>query len=310
MRRTSLDCVYELAKEKSEVVFLGSDLGAGVLEDMRRELPDQWFMEGVSEQHIVGMAAGLAKEGFIPFVNTIATFITRRCFDQIAVDVCLENLPVRLIGNGGGMVYAPLGPTHQAIEDISIMSALPNMTVLAPCDANEMRLLMSQTLQWSGPIYIRLAKGGDELISDANCRSRIGEGVVLKEPGEITFLSTGVMTQRALGAVRELDSRGVSCGLVHFHTLKPFDSKLLCNLVSRCSFVVSVEEHVLHGGLGATVLAALNDARLDRRPPVLRLGLPDQFSTTYGSQETILGSYGLDTAGIVNSVLAFRRDIS
>ena len=211
MRKTSLDCVFELAREREDVIFLGSDLGAGVLDEMRQKCPDQWYMEGVSEQHIVGMAAGLAKEGFIPFVNTIATFLTRRCYDQIVVDVCLENLPVRLIGNGGGMVYAPLGPTHQAIEDVSIMSALPNMTVLVPCDAIEMRQLMPQTLEWRGPIYIRLAKGGDELISDVNRPSKIGKGVVLREPGEVLLLSTGVMTQRALGVIDALDSAGVSC---------------------------------------------------------------------------------------------------
>ena len=134
---------------------------------MKEEMPGRAFMEGVSEQHVVGMAAGLAMEGFIPFVHTIATFITRRCFEQVAVDLCLHNLPVRLIGNGGGLVYAPLGPTHLAIEDIAIMRALPNMTVVAVCDADEMKRFMDQTLDWPGPIYIRLAKGYDPIVSRA-----------------------------------------------------------------------------------------------------------------------------------------------
>ena len=130
MRKTSLNCLYELAQQDDRVVFVGSDLGAGVLDEMKREFPERFLMEGVSEQHIIGMAAGLAMEGFNPYVNTIATFLTRRCFEQIAMDLCLHDLPVRLIANGGGLVYAPLGPTHLAIEDFAILRALPNMTII------------------------------------------------------------------------------------------------------------------------------------------------------------------------------------
>ena len=134
MRKTSLDTVYEMARNDPRVVFIGSDLGAGTLDQFKEEMPERFFMEGVTEQNIIGMAAGLAMEGYIPYVNTIATFITRRCFEQVAVDLCLHNLPVRLIGNGGGLVYAPLGPTHLAVEDMAIMRSLPNMTVVAPVD--------------------------------------------------------------------------------------------------------------------------------------------------------------------------------
>lgn len=125
MRKTALDCVHELAKVDERVVFVGSDLGPGVLAKMRAEFPERWYMEGVSEQHIVGMAAGLAMEGFVPYVNTIATFLTRRCYEQVAVDLCIHDLPVRLIANGGGGVYAQLGPTHLAIEDIAICGRCP-----------------------------------------------------------------------------------------------------------------------------------------------------------------------------------------
>ena len=118
MRKTSLSMVYELAKKNENVLFIGSDLGPGVLQEFKEKIPEQFFMEGIAEQHIIGMAAGLAFDGFIPYVNTIATFLTRRCFEQIAMDLCLHDLPVRLIANGGGLVYAPLGPTHIAIEDI------------------------------------------------------------------------------------------------------------------------------------------------------------------------------------------------
>src|SRR5580658_4311287 len=165
MRQTCLNMVYDLAKRDKRVLFIGSDLSPGLLGDMKKEMPERWYMEGVSEANVIGMAAGMAFEGYLPYVNTIATFITRRCYEQVAVDLCLHDLPVRLIGNGGGFVYAPLGPTHEAIEDIAIMRALPNMTVVAPVDAEEMRRFMAVTPDWPHPIYIRLAKGGDEVVT-------------------------------------------------------------------------------------------------------------------------------------------------
>src|SRR5580704_14011186 len=165
MRKACLDSVHELAKRDPRVVFIGSDLSPGLLSEMRLEMPERWFMEGIAEQNVVGMAAGMAMEGLIPYANTIATFFSRRSYEQIAIDCCLQNVPVRLISNGGGLVYAPLGPTHLAIEDIAIMRALPNMAVTAVCDAKEMVRLMNATLEWPHPIYIRLAKGGDPIVS-------------------------------------------------------------------------------------------------------------------------------------------------
>src|SRR5678816_4446075 len=174
MRQTCLNMVYDLAKRDERVVFVGSDLSPGLLADMKRDMPERWYMEGVTEQNLIGMSAGLAKEGYIPYSNTIATFITRRCYEQVAVDLCLHKLPVRLIGNGGGMVYAPLGPTHLAIEDISILRALPNMTVTAVADADEMRRMMPQTVDHKGPIYIRLAKGYDPIVTNDSVPFRLG----------------------------------------------------------------------------------------------------------------------------------------
>ena len=137
MRQTCLDMVYQLAKEDERIFFIGSDLGAGTLDQFKNEMPDRFFMEGISEANIVGMAAGLAMEGKIVYVNTIGTFITRRCFEQIVVDAALHNVNVRLIGNGGGLVYAPLGPTHLAIEDLAIMRAIPNMPIVAPAGMSD-----------------------------------------------------------------------------------------------------------------------------------------------------------------------------
>src|SRR5258705_3184482 len=180
-------------------------------------------MEGITEQNVVGMAAGFAMEGYIPYVNTIATFITRRCYEQVAVDLCLHDLPVRLIGNGGGLVYAPLGPTHLAIEDMAIMRALPNMAVVAVCDAAEMKSFMDVSLDWPHPIYIRLAKGGDPIVSREENGFAIGKAIPMRRArsrGAIVLMATGVMTTNCIRAAELLDKDEVDVSVVHFHTVK------------------------------------------------------------------------------------------
>src|SRR6201996_5963020 len=200
MRATCQNMVYDLAKRDNRVIFIGSDLSPGLLGAMQREMPERYYMEGITEANVIGMAAGMAMDGYMPYVNTIATFITRRCYEQVAVDLCLHNLPVRLIGNGGGLVYAPLGPTHLAIEDIAIMRALPNMAVVAVCDAEEMQRLMKCTLDWPHPIYIRLAKGFDPVVSRPELGFEIGKAIVMREaaraPKRVLLVSTGVATTR------------------------------------------------------------------------------------------------------------------
>ena len=299
MRQTSLNMVHELAKRDPRVVFIGSDLGPGTLDKMRAEMPDRFFMEGVSEANVVGMAAGLAMDGFIPYINTIATFLTRRCYEQVAVDLCLHKLPVRLIANGGGMVYAPLGPTHIAIEDIAIMRALPNMAVVAPADADEMCRFMPQTLDWPGPIYIRLGKGGDPVVSSDENGFSIGRAIVMRPAGDVLFVSTGVMTERCLRAAEILGTHGVNAGVLHTHTVKPLDGEAILREAAKARLTVSVEEHTLAGGLGGAVAELFADAGAAR--PLLRLGIPDVFTQKYGSQDDLLASFGLAPDGLAEA---------
>ena len=302
MRKTAMDTIYTLAKRDPRVVFVGSDLGVGVLDDMRAEFPDRFFMEGVSEQAIIGIAAGLAMNGFIPYINTIATFLTRRCFEQIAIDLCLHNLPVRLIASGGGTVYAPLGPTHMATEDLAILRTLPNMTVIAPSDAPEMTRVMEASLDVPGPVYVRIAKGGDPVISSPSAPFAIGRAVVLRPAAEVVFVGTGIATSRALDAADILDKNGVHCGVVHAHTIKPFDAETLIAEVSGARLIVTVEEHSRIGGLGSLVAETLADAGFAK--PLLRLGLPDAFSRDYGNQDHVLARAGLTPADIAAATLA------
>ena len=299
MRKTALDCVYKLSQIDERVVFVGSDLGPGVLDKMKTEFPDRFFMEGVSEQYIIGMAAGLAMEGFIPYVNTIATFLTRRCYEQVAVDLCIHDLPVRLIANGGGGVYAPLGPTHLAIEDIAIMRALPNMAVVVPCDADEMNRLMMSTLEWPHPIYIRLAKGGDRVVSAEQSGFELGKSIKMKDGVDGLFVTTGVMTQLALETADVLKAKGVDVGVLHVHTIKPFDTGGVISAIERVKAVVTVEEHIVNGGLGSVVLESCSELRPELLPKISRIGIPDKFATEYGSQNSLLKHWGITSETLV-----------
>jgi len=302
MRKTALDCIHELSQSDDRVVFIGSDLGPGVLSKMRTESPERWFMEGVSEQHVIGMAAGLAMEGFIPYVNTIATFLTRRCYEQVAVDLCLHDLPVRLVANGGGGVYAPLGPTHLAIEDISIMRSLPNMTVIAPCDAEEMRRLMTTTLDWPHPIYIRLAKGGDPIVSEAQNGFSIGRSITMRKGSDCLFITTGVMTQIALESANLLAKEGLQIAVQHVHTVKPLDEDGLLPAISRARAVVTVEEGIVNGGLGSAILELCSARDPRSLSKIYRMGIPDMFPKRYGSQQTHLDEWGLTVSGLVTAM--------
>lgn len=303
MRKTALDCVYRLSKIDERVVFVGSDLGPGVLDKMKTEFPDRFFMEGVSEQYIIGMAAGLAMEGFIPYVNTIATFLTRRCYEQVAVDLCMHDLPVRLIANGGGGVYAPLGPTHLAIEDIAIMRALPNMAVVVPCDADEMNRLMMSTLEWPHPIYIRLAKGGDRVVSAEQNGFELGKSIKMRDGVDGLFISTGVMTQLALETAEILKAKGVDVGVLHVHTIKPFDTSGVVSAIESVKAVVTVEEHIVNGGLGSAVLESCSELHPELLPKISRIGIPDKFATEYGSQSSLLKHWGITSDNLFTAMM-------
>lgn len=295
MRKVCLNTVHDLARRDPRVVFIGSDLGPGVLSDMKKEFPERFFMEGISEANVVGMAAGLALDGYIPYVNTISTFITRRAFEQVALDLCLHRLPVRLIGNGGGVVYAPLGPTHLAVDDFALMRVLPNMTIMAVSDADEMGRLMEQTLNWPDPMYIRLAKGGDKVISKAENGFAIGKAIVMREGASsrpVLFATTGVMTTHALAAAELLAAKGIDSTVIHFHTVKPLDGETLLAHAAVARIIVTVEEHSRVGGFGSAVLELLSDS-LSHAPPLKRLGLADRFAHHYGGQNDLFETNGL-----------------
>ena len=309
MRKKCLDMVLALARQDERVWFVGSDLGFRTMNEFRNEFPDRFVMEGICEQNTVGLAAGLALEGNIPFVNTIATFIVRRAFEQVAMDACLHDLPVRFIGNGGGLVYAPLGSTHLAVEDISLMRALPNMTIVCPADAEEMERFMKTTLDWPHPIYIRLAKGYDPVVTDPGHEFVIGRSYRYGGDGEALLVTTGIGLRCCKEATALLEKDGIVASILYMPTVKPLDVEGLCAAAVDKKAVVSVEEHTILGGLGSAVAETLMEARLGG-VPFKRIGLPDIYPDHYGTQHKIMERYGISPTGIastVKSLLGWRE---
>jgi transketolase len=306
MRQACLKSIFDLAKKNKKIIFIGSDLGSGVMKDFKKKYPERFFMEGVSEQSIVGTAAGLAMEGFLPYVNTIATFLTRRCFEQIIVDLCLHNLPVKLIGNGGGLVYAPLGPTHQAIEDISILRPIPNLAIVAPCDAVEMKKLILGTVNYKSPIYFRLARGGDPIVTSSKESVKFGKASIKIKPGKILIVSTGIMTQVALNAAKNINLKFKKnkCGVIHFGTIKPLDMICIKKWFPRVKKIITIEENILDGGFGSMILEIVNQYMPKISAKIIRLGLKNKFINFYGSQEELLNYYKLNEKNLVKKIMS------
>jgi transketolase len=291
--------VYELAKTDERIFFIGSDLGVGTLNQFKQEMPERFFMEGVSEANLVGMATGLALEGKIVYVNTIATFLTRRCFEQLVLDACLHHANVRLIANGGGMVYAPLGPTHLAIEDIAILRAVPNMTIVAPADADEMRRFMPLTIDYQGPIYIRLGKGFDPIVTNDEIPFEIGKVFPMRYGRDALIITTGITLKRSLDAAATLSAEGIEATVLHVPTVKPLDSEAILSLASQVPVVTVIEEHTVIGGLGSAVAELIAEANFDPAKRFKRIGIPDVFPDQYGSQNSLMARYDITDATLV-----------
>lgn len=303
MRQTALNSVYELAKKDPRVVFIGSDLGKNTLDNLKKEFPERFFMEAVSESYLVGMAAGLALEGKIPYFNTITTFISRRAYEQVALDLGLHNLPVRLLGSGGGLVYAPLGPTHLAIEDIALMRAIPNMTTVVPADAVEMKKIMFASLNYPGPIYIRIAKGGDPIVTKEDVDFEFGKTYQYASGKDALIICTGICLKFALEAEAKLKEKNINCSILHCPTIKPINTREILPLLEEHQTILSIEEGIINGGLGSLIAELIAEANFKNPKKFKRLGIPDCFAKNYGSQEALLDSYGINSEAIVNFVL-------
>lgn len=300
------DSIYELAKKDKRIIIICSDQEIG-LEHMQKEMPGQYLMEGIAEANIIGMASGMAADGYIPYIVGHGSFLTRRVYEQIYVDACLQGRPIRIIGIGTGLAAAHLGPTHTLTEDMTFMRAMPEMTVLAPCDADEVKRLVALSADWPQPVYFRLARYGKPIISKIENGCAIGKAVLMRQAKgdgkNILFIATGAMTARAIGAAEQLAVDGIEASVLHLHTIKPIDGKSIIEKAKKAKLIVTLEEHTLIGGFGSACLEVLADNLSPQDLPFIhRMGLPDKFIHDYGTQESLLEQLGLETHHITKKV--------
>jgi len=267
------------------VVMLSGDIGNRLFDKFRDAFPSRFFNCGVAEQNMMGLAAGLAMSGLRPFAYTIAPFVTTRCLEQIRTDACYHDVPVTIVSVGAGLSYAGLGPTHHSCEDIAFLRALPNLIVLCPGDAFEVRASMRAVMQQSHPAYIRLGKKGEKTIHKAVPDDfQIGRAIVMREGKHACLLSTGNMLPEVMEAAEILGERGINAQVMSFHTVKPLDEEFLRHAVASFPLIATVEEHSLIGGLGSALSEwCVDHGRMPEK--LLRFGTPDQFYKQAGEQE-------------------------
>lgn len=309
MRNTFVDTLHSLALENRNIILMTGDLGFGVLTNFAKELPGQFINAGVAEQNMTGMACGLALEGKRVFTYSIGNFNTIRCVEQIRNDVCYHNANVTIVCIGGGFCYGPLGISHHATEDLAILRAIPNLTVIAPGDTTETRLAAQAICKHQGPVYLRLGRGGEPKVYDIDPDFEIGKAISIHNDGDVALLTTGGILKNAVEAREILSQKGVTCSLHSFHTLKPFDNDKLLKILSKSKLIVTIEEHIKSGGLGGCAAEIIAES-LDSNTKLLRLGLREGFSSEVGSQEYLRGLNGLNPEQIAESIYLKINDIS
>jgi transketolase len=299
IRDAFFDEVYEMAKEDESVFFMTADMGAFSLERFRRDFPDRFINVGISEQNMVSVASGMAMEGKKVFIYAIIPFVTLRCLEQIKVDLCVMNLPVTVVGAGAGFCYSSDGPTHHALEDISVMRAMPGMTIYNPSDQVTARAAAQGAHRSSGPVYVRLDKGVWPILHGAG--RDLSKGMKLIRRGSrLLLIATGSMTHSALRLADLLRNSEIDAGVADLYRLKPIADDL-AEIARRYERVVTLEEHMLSGGMGAAVLELFGDHGL--LIPVLRLGIPDLYPKGYGDRAWMNRQFGLDEANSLKSIM-------
>ena len=298
--RPHRDHLMRWAEHRPEVLVLSADLTSSCEADAFRDAyPGRFFSLGMAEQNMMGFAAGLAREGFFPYIHTFAVFVTRRPFDQVAMAIAYPNLPVRLVGFLPGLT-TPGGVTHQAIDDVGLMRLIPNMTVLEAGDATEVESVLDVAQAVDGPVYIRQLRGEVPRLFPAAEPMRLGRARVLAEGGDVCVISSGICTEEALRATAALRARGLGVRHLHVSTIKPFDDPALLEAVSSARLgVVTVENHSIIGGLGAAVAELMAEHGVGRR--LVRLGLRDTYAHG-ASRAYLLREYGLDAPALVGAV--------
>jgi len=294
-----------MAREDESIFLLVGDVGYRLVEPFAREFPERFVNIGIAEQNMVGIAAGLALSGKTVFLYSIANFPTVRCVEQIRNDVCYHKANVKIVTAGGGLIYGALGPTHHLTEDVALMRALPNMTVIAPGDPLEAGLVTQAAALLSGPCYLRLGRTGDPQVHHVTPDFQIGRAIKLRDGRDITLIASGGILPNVCRAAENLAGQHIEALVLSMHTVKPVDKEAVLDAARDTGAIVTIEEHSVLGGLGSAVAEVIAESGLG--VPFLRMGLPDEFISQVGSRDYLRNIYSLSTDGIVSSVKKFLK---
>lgn len=290
------------AQDKPEVVVLSADLtNSCEVGDWRQAYPDRFFSMGMAEQNMMGFAAGLAREGYTPWIHTFAVFIYRRPLDQLQMSIAYPNLPVRFIGFLPG-ITTPGGVTHQAIEDVAVLRAVPNMTILETGDATEVESVLDVAHAINGPVYVRMLRGQIPRLFNRSEPMILNRARVLSEGADITILSSGICTEEAMRATSVLTARGLAIQHLHISTLKPFTDSLVVEAIQKAKHgVITMENHTIVGGLGSATAEIIAEQGIGKR--LTRIGLKDRYAHG-ASRHYLMKEYGLDALALVRAIEA------
>lgn len=290
----------KLGETNPNVVVLDADLSKSTkTADFKKVFPGRHINMGIAETNMMAVAAGLASCGKIPFASTFAMFATGRAFEQIRNTICYPNLNVKVCATHAGLTVGEDGASHQAIEDISLMRSIPNMTVICPSDAVETEAAINAVAEYKGPCYVRLGRPGVSVINDnPEYKFQIGKGITLREGKDATIIATGIMVEKALEAYNILAEEGIKIRVVNIHTIKPIDTDIIVNAARQTGVIVTAEEHNIIGGLGSAVCEVLSE---NYPVPVIRVGVKDVFGES-GKPDELLKAYGLTAEELVKAV--------
>ena len=290
----------ELSKENSNIIVLDADLSKSTkTADFKSVCPERFFNMGIAEGNMMGVAAGLATCGKIPFVSTFAMFAAGRAFEQIRNSLCYPKLNVKVCATHAGLTVGEDGASHQSIEDLSLMRSIPNMVVISPSDAVETEAAIKAIANYDGPCYVRLGRMAVNVINDnANYKFELGKGVVVADGTDATIVATGIMVDAAIEARNILAQEGIDVRVINIHTIKPFDKELITTAAKETGAIVTAEEHSIIGGLGSAVTETVSETC---PVPVFRVGVKDTFGES-GKPEQLLEKYGLTAKDIADKV--------
>ncbi|HDN86008.1 MAG: 1-deoxy-D-xylulose-5-phosphate synthase [Candidatus Cloacimonas sp. 4484_209] len=303
MRSTLVKTLIDLAEKEERIFVITPDLGFSVWEEFEKRFPQRFLNVGVAEANAIGIATGLALCGRIVYVYSIIPFVTMRPFEHIRIELAYMKANVKIVGVGAGVTYGAQGTTHHAIEDIAIMRTLPNMIVFSPCDPWEVEHGVRASLNYEGPIYFRLGKRGEPVITPAGNSFSFGRANVIRRGREVYILFTGNIADEVVKLHSLLESKGISAEVVSMHTLKPFDYEYLDKILKTGKPVFTIEEHNIIGGLGSIVAEYIAEAGYKVR--FKRFGIPDQYAHWVGSQKYIRKKFGLSAEKMFEKICEY-----